>query len=83
MTEDIKKAMADEAEKEAETKETVVSEETKATSAVDEEEPTLDEKLEALQKKYDELPEPCATARNACIFSCSISSFLSTRILKL
>lgn len=57
MTEDIKKAMADEAEKEAETKETVVSEETKATSAVDEEEPTLDEKLEALQKKYDELED--------------------------
>lgn len=57
MTEDIKKAMADEAEKEAETKETVVSEETKATSAVDEEEPTLDEKLETLQKKYDELED--------------------------
>lgn len=57
MTEDIKKAMADEAEKEAETKETVVSEETKATSAVDEEEPMLDEKLEALQKKYDELED--------------------------
>lgn len=56
MTEDIKKAMADEAEKEAEAKETVASEETKETSAVDEE-PTLDEKLETLQKKYDELED--------------------------
>lgn len=57
MTEDIKKAMADEAKEEAETKAPVTGEETKKDPVADEKEPTLDEKLEELQKKYDELED--------------------------